>query len=57
MGCDLQSPEELPTDNYDKFKYSLINTIGGIYVDVSVIFISSIKQFYSKHLFNYNDKI
>lgn len=45
------------SNNYDKFKYSLINTIGGIYVDFSVIFVSSIKQFYSKHLFNYNDKI
>ena len=45
------------SNNYDKFKYSLINTIGGIYVDFSVIFVSSIKHFYSKHLFNYNDKI
>ena len=45
------------SNNYDKFKYSLINTVGGIYVDFSVIFVSSIKQLYSKHLINYNDKL
>ena len=39
------------SNNYDKFKYSLINTVGGIYVDFNVIFVSSIKHFYSKHLF------
>lgn len=43
--------------NYDNFKYSLIHTISGIFIDFSVIFIHSIKDIISKYLFNYNEKI
>lgn len=42
-------------NNYNNFKYSLINTIGGIYVDFRVIFISSIELFLEKYLFHYSD--
>jgi len=43
--------------NYNNFKYSLIHTIGGIFVNFSVIFISCMKDIFSKYLFNYNEKI
>jgi hypothetical protein len=43
--------------NYNNFKYSLVHTIGGIFVDFNVIFISSMKDIFSKYLFNYNEII